>query len=97
MQTLSIRLHLDYNSRLLETVVGCLESAIISYPDTFDRVQDKPNTVDHYGYHDNVRSAVLLSRDHNSRFYTLRIIDVDHPVLNNIAHLIASTLLSERE
>ena len=92
MSTISILLHPEINERLLDTISGALEAAVIRYPDTFEKVEGRPNTEDHYGYRDGARSSVILSKEYNSRFYRLRIINVSHPVIRNIAKVVAQEL-----
>lgn len=67
-------------SRLLEELVGVLESAVERYPDNFEKVKDMPSIIDHYGYHNDVMTQVILYKQPETRLYWLRLPRYSHPV-----------------
>lgn len=90
--TIRLLIHPRNDGNLFETVAGVLESAVTRHPDTFDKVKDQPATVDHYGYHTDELSAVVLSQEYQSQFWRLTIRPGEHPVFDNLAAIITERL-----
>lgn len=76
--------------RLLEQVTGALEAAVERYPDTFDKVTDKPNIVDHYGFHTDVLSTTVLVEEYPGvgNYYRLTIRPGEHVVFDNLTAIV---------
>lgn len=76
--------------RLLEQVAGVLETAAERYPDTFDKVKDKPNTVDHYGFHTDVLSTTVLAEEYPGvgNYYRLTIRPGEHEVFDTLTAIV---------
>lgn len=87
-----ILLHVDSDARLLEQVAGILEQAVVTHPDSFDKVKDEPGTVDHYGFHTPTLSATVLVKEPWGTFYRLTIRPGEHEVFDHLAALITDAL-----
>jgi len=90
-----ILLHAVQDARLLEQVAGILETAVEVDPDHWDKVKDQPGIVDHYGHHTDTRSSTVLVKESWSPwYYRLTIRPGENAVYDNLAALIASTLVA---
>lgn len=95
MAAVRILLHVDQDERLLEQVVGILETAVERDWLAFDKVKDQPGIVDHYGYHTDMMSATVLVKEYGTRFYRLTIRPGEHQVFDLLAALIIDQLTSK--
>lgn len=75
--TMRLLIHPHNDRALLENVKRILDDAVTRDPDHWDHVTDRPAIVDHYGYHDDMRSCVVLSEEYKSAYYRLTIRDID--------------------
>lgn len=92
---MDILLNKSLDAAVLAAVTTILDTAVAEHPDSFDRVEDEPHVIDHYGFHNETRSCVVLSRMDApmARFYRLRILpDALHPVFERLRNLIVSTI-----
>lgn len=94
--TVRILLHPQQDERLLDQVVGVLEQAIVNDPEHWDKVKDEPGRVDHYGYRNDVLSAVVFSKEPEpSLYYRLAIRPGEGTVHDILAALIIDRLTGE--
>lgn len=83
-----ILIHPQQESILFEKVTEILDAAIIAEPDTFEHVTGKPAIVDHYGYHTDVVSSVILSQEYGSAYFRLTIKHGEHPVYDALQKVV---------
>lgn len=77
-------IHPHDDRALFQGVTRILDNAVVQDPEHWERVTDRPATIDHYGYHDDMRSCVVLSEEYGSAYYRLTIRGIDdatHDVL----------------
>ena len=81
-----ILIHPQQDEPLYAEVYGILKRAIAEHPETFDEQVDVPTIVDHFGYHDSMRSAVVLSVESpgSSLYHRLTIRLGLHPVFDEL-------------
>lgn len=88
-----VLIHPNTDRDLLAQATAILEQAVIDHPDTFDHVAGVPATIDHYGYHDDMRSSVVLGAEAGiSQYHRLTIRPGLHPVFDQLGALIRDRL-----
>ena len=94
--TVRILLHALDDERLLDQLVGVLEQAVVDDPEHWEKVKDEPGRIDHYGYHNDVLSAVVFSKEPEpSLYYRLAIRPGEGTVHAILAALIIARLTGE--
>lgn len=78
----ALRFLINPNSAEYAACVAILDRAIIDAPDHWEHVTGEPGRIDHYGYHDDVRSSVILSEEYRMTYYRLTIRPGLHPVMD---------------
>ena len=84
MTVIRILIHPQQDKTLLTEVREVLKRAVAEHPDMFDEQSGVPSIVDHFGYHDAKRSAVVLSVESRSLYHRLTIRPGLHPVFNEL-------------
>ena len=79
-----IIIHPQMDEPLYAEVYEILKRAVAEHPETFDEQVAVPTIVDHFGYHDGMRSAVVLSAEHASLYHRLTIRPGLHPVFDEL-------------
>lgn len=90
MNKLRFLIHRTDDVDTYRDVVRILNDAVRDYPDHFTLTVGEYGVIDHYGYHDNTLSSVVLSEEYGMNFYRLFIRPGLHPVFD----VILSTVLS---
>lgn len=70
-------IHPHQDRELFENVTRILDEAVARDPEHWEHVTDQPATIDHYGYHDDTRSCVVLSEEYKSAYQRLTIRDIN--------------------
>ena len=84
-EPLRFLIHPARDAAKYEAIVLALNNAVANYPDTFDHVLDGPSMEDHYGYHDDLRSSVVLASEcAPSTYMRLTIRPGLHPVFDEL-------------
>ena len=86
---LRILIHPGQDAWLYTALIEILDAAVVNDPEHYSRVKDKPGVVDHYGYHDNLRSAVVLSNEYGFAYDRLTIREIKDPVHEALRLLVA--------
>ena len=85
MTIIRIIIHPQMDESLYAEVHEILRRAVAEHPETFDEQVAVSTIVDHFGYHDDMRSAVVLSAEHASSLYhRLTIRPGLHPVFDEL-------------
>lgn len=92
MTSQPIRVLIHKDDRLLERVVGVIESAIVRYPETWSKVEGRPSIVDHYAYCTDVLAATVLVKEYASNFYRLTIRPWEDSVHRELAAIMIEQL-----
>ena len=79
-----IIIHPQMDEPLFAEVHEILRRAVAEHPETFDEQVAVPTIVDHFGYRDGMRSAVVLSAEHASLYHRLTIRPGLHPVFDEL-------------
>ena len=70
-------IHPDHDRTLFENVIRILDDAVKHDSDHWEHVTNQQATIDYYGYHDDMRSCVVLSEEYRSAYYRLTISNID--------------------
>lgn len=85
VEPLRFLIHPMRDAAKYKAIVLALNNAAANYPDTFDHVLDGPSMEDHYGYHDDLRSSVVLTFEcAPSTYVRLTIRPGLHPVFDEL-------------
>ena len=73
MPEASLLIHPTRESALYDSVTRILERAVVDDPDHYSHIIGATGVVDHYGYSNGLRSAVILSEEYHSAYMRLSI------------------------
>lgn len=79
-----ILIHSTQDEARYVAVTELLMNAARKYPDTFEVIVGRPNTIDHVGYHNPTLSSVVWSREPNSQYMRLTVRPDLHPVFEEL-------------
>ena len=79
-----IRILINPDEPIFAEVESILERAVAEHSDHFDKVVNEPRIVDHFGYHNDMLSATVLSAEWKSRHHRLTIRPGLHPVFDEL-------------
>ena len=79
-----IIIHPQQDEPLYAEVYEILQRAVAEHPETFDEQVEVSTIIDHFGYHDAMRSAVVLSAEPGSLYHRLTVRPGEHPVFDEL-------------
>tara|TARA_R110002020_G_scaffold404912_1_gene614956 strand:- start:3436 stop:3768 length:333 start_codon:yes stop_codon:yes gene_type:complete len=80
-------IHPEQDTARYEAISKALRDAVRDYPETFTVSVGELNTVDHVGYHDDLRSSVVFAQEYGTQYKRLTIRPALHPVFAELLRI----------